>query len=52
MCKKYALQTMSSNSCLMQTNNLPNLLYEFGIVLLVGHTRLLQSIQGELAHSP
>ena len=36
----------------MQTNNLPNLLYEFGIVLLVGHTRLLQSIHGELAHSP
>ena len=35
----------------MQTNALRGLLYEFGIVLPVGHTKLLQSIQGELAHA-
>jgi transposase len=36
---------------IMQTNALRGLLYEFGIVLPVGHTKLLQSIQGELAHA-
>ncbi len=30
---------------------LRGLLYEFGIVLPVGHAKLLQSIQGELAHA-
>lgn len=36
---------------IMQTNALRGLLYEFGIVLPVGHAKLLQSIQGELAHA-
>ena len=36
---------------IMQTNALRGLLYEFGIVLPVGHNKLLQSIQGELAHA-
>jgi transposase len=36
---------------IMQTNALRGLLYEFGIALPVGHTKLLQSIQGELAHA-
>lgn len=34
---------------IMQTNALRGLLYEFGIALPVGHAKLLQSIQGELA---
>jgi transposase len=34
---------------IMQTNGLRGLLYEFGIVLPVGHRVLLQRIQGELA---
>jgi len=34
---------------IMQTNALRGLLYEFGIALPVGHNKLLQSIQGELA---
>jgi transposase len=34
---------------IMQTNALRGLLYEFGIVLPVGHNKLLQSIQSELA---
>lgn len=34
---------------IMQTNALRGLLYEFGIVLPVGHNKLLQSVQGALA---
>jgi transposase len=34
---------------IMQTNALRGLLYEFGIVLPVGHAKLLHSIKGELA---
>lgn len=34
---------------IMQTNALRGLLHEFGIVLPVGHDKLLKSVQGELA---
>lgn len=36
---------------IMQTNALRGLLYEFGIVLPVGHSKLLHSIQGEMAQA-
>lgn len=36
---------------IMQTNALRGLLHEFGIVLPVGHDKLLKSVQGELARA-